>query len=105
MGFRWEDDTARKQDPQSYDAKEDYAGPVGGGYFVLSEERDEQGRPLEFLTKKQARDRKAQKEAEADEMNAAMRSERELQRFRDNLASQSQMVNDGIGAPSASSDN
>merc|ERR1740138_834763 len=35
--------------------KSSFYGPAGGSYFLLSEERDEQGRPLGFLTRKEAR--------------------------------------------------
>lgn len=58
------DDPERKRDPQQADAEEDYRGPAGGSYFVLSKERDELGRPLSFLSRKEAR---AQRQAEEDE--------------------------------------
>ena len=68
------------------DASEDYTGPEGGSYFVLSKEKDEQGRPMGFLTKKQARearlaeeDAKWQREASSkqilDDFAAKMASE------------------------------
>ena len=56
--FYGEDDEMRKQDADQADAEEDYNGPAGGSFFVLGE-RDEQGRPLEFLTRQEARKRKA----------------------------------------------
>ena len=31
-------------------------GPAGGSFFVISKERDEEGRPLKFLTRKEARE-------------------------------------------------
>ena len=61
--FYGEDDPNRKADPNSFDREEDYSGPAGGSYFVLSKERDEQGRPMGFLTRKQARE-----QAKADEV-------------------------------------
>ena len=56
--FYGEEDEMRKQDADQADAEEDYNGPAGGSFFVLGE-RDEQGRPLEFLTRQEARKRKA----------------------------------------------
>ena len=82
--FYGEEDTLRKADPQQADSEEDYAGPAGGSYFVLSEERDEQGRPLGFLTRKQAREAAARKEEEryqsktlTDNFAAAMQEKQE----------------------------
>ena len=75
--FYGEDDELRKEDPQAYDSAEDYSGPAGGSYFVLSDERDAQGRPMGFLTRKEAREQQIQKEEErsimitSDDMNAA----------------------------------
>ena len=63
--FYGEEDELRKKEPSVYDAEEDYSGPQGGSFFLLSEERDEQGRPMGFLTRKQARELKEQKEREA----------------------------------------
>ena len=60
--FYGEDDAMKKTDSQLADAEEDYSGPAGGSYFVLSEERDEQGRPMEFLTRQEARRRAKEKE-------------------------------------------
>lgn len=68
--FYGEDDAQRKQDPRVADREEDFSGPAGGSYFLLSEERDEQGRPLGFLTRKEAREAKARKAAEAEGMLA-----------------------------------
>mmetsp|Transcript_49416 Transcript_49416/g.163686 ORF Transcript_49416/g.163686 Transcript_49416/m.163686 type:complete len:162 (-) Transcript_49416:77-562(-) len=64
--FYGADDTQKKADPKSSSREEDYSGPEGGSYFVLGE-KDEQGRPLEFLTRQEARARKAQSEAAAEE--------------------------------------
>ena len=73
-----EGDAMRKRDSRSFDREEDYTGPGGGSYFVLSKERDaqvaaplaaatvhhhphdrphrhSQGRPLGFLSRKEAR--------------------------------------------------
>ena len=63
--FYGADDTQKKADPKSSSREEDYSGPEGGSYFVLGE-KDEQGRPLEFLTRQEARARKAQSEAAAE---------------------------------------
>merc|ERR1712216_216310 len=63
--FYGEDDEQRKEDPQAFDREEDYSGPAGGSYFVLSKERDEQGRPMGFLTRKEARELERQEEAAA----------------------------------------
>lgn len=62
--FYGEDDTMRKKDPNKFDESEDWRGPGGGSYFVLSKDRDEQGRPLGFLTRKEAREAKAREERE-----------------------------------------
>jgi len=61
--FYGEEDSMRKSDPRADNAEEDYAGPGGGSYFVLSKERDEKGRPIGFLTKKEAREERAKEEA------------------------------------------
>lgn len=45
-----------------FDPEEDWRGPAGGSYFVPSKERDEQGRPMAFLTKREARAAAAQEE-------------------------------------------
>ena len=37
-----EGDAMRKRDSRSFDREEDYTGPGGGSYFVLSKERDAQ---------------------------------------------------------------
>ncbi len=83
-----EGDVMRKRDSRSFDREEDYTGPGGGSYFVLSKERDaqvavppplppppppppsahaaatltiitprppSQGRPLGFMSRKEAR--------------------------------------------------
>jgi len=60
--FYGEEDQGRKADPSVADPEEDWRGPGGGSFFVLSKERDEQGRPMGFLTKKQARDAHAEDE-------------------------------------------
>ena len=70
--FYGEDDEYRKADPNAFNREEDYSGPLGGSYFTLSKERDEQGRPMGFLTKKQARE---QREAEEAERWARMRED------------------------------
>ena len=63
-GFYGDDDSMRKEDAEQYSKEEDYSGPAGGSYFVLSKERDEQGRPMGFLTRKEAREQAAKEEAE-----------------------------------------
>ena len=65
-------DPNRKTDPRAFDAEEDYTGPLGGSYFKLSKERDEQGRPMGFLSRKEARE---QEEAEEAARWAQMRAE------------------------------
>ncbi|KAL1507566.1 hypothetical protein AB1Y20_007186 [Prymnesium parvum] len=50
--FYGADDAERKSGAEG----EDYTGPAGGSYFVLSKERDDQGRPLRFLSRKEARE-------------------------------------------------
>ena len=73
--FYGEDDPLRKIDAGSFNSEEDYSGPAGGSFFVLSKERDEEGRPMGFLTRKEAR---AQKEAdEAARWELARREEEE----------------------------
>lgn len=62
--FYGEEDTDRKADPDAFDAEEDWRGPQGGSYFVPSPEKDERGRPLGFLTRREARELQA-KEREA----------------------------------------
>ena len=62
--FYGTDDALRKADPQAADREEDYSGPGGGSYFVLAKERDEDGRPLGFLTRKEAREQ-AQRDRDA----------------------------------------
>ena len=58
------DDDVQKKSAEGYDFEEDYSGPMGGSYFVPSKERDEQGRPLRMLTRKEAREeRKREEEA------------------------------------------
>lgn len=39
-------------------------GPAGGSFFVISKERDEEGRPLKFLTRKEAREEERREEEE-----------------------------------------
>ena len=51
-----------KKQNDGYDQEEDYSGPMGGSYFVPSKERDEQGRPLRLLTRKEAREERAREE-------------------------------------------
>jgi len=63
--FYGEDDSNRKADPDVFSEEEDWRGPGGGSYFVLSKECDEQGRPLGFLTRKEAREQKLADEAAA----------------------------------------
>jgi len=63
--FYGEDDSNRKADPVVFSEEEDWRGPGGGSYFVLSKECDEQGRPLGFLTRKEAREQKLADEAAA----------------------------------------
>lgn len=79
--FYGDDDPLRKADPMKADQEEDYSGPAGGSYFVLSDERDEQGRPMEFLTRRQAREQAARREDEA--YRAAADSRELLTSFRD----------------------
>lgn len=43
---------------------EEYSGPMGGSYFVLSKEKDEQGRPMGFLTRQEARELARKEEEE-----------------------------------------
>ena len=62
--FYGEDDELRKADPDAFNAEEDFTGPAGASYFVLSKERDDQGRPLGFLTRQEARALKQKEEAE-----------------------------------------
>lgn len=62
--FYGEKDSQRKADNSVSDRSEDYSGPAGGSFFVLSKERDEQGRPLGFLTRKEARDLERREEQE-----------------------------------------
>ena len=54
--FYGEGDAQRKKNPRVADREEDYSGPSGGSFFLLSEERDEKGRPLGFLTRREARE-------------------------------------------------
>ena len=61
--FYGEDDSDRKEDPSKPDTSEDFTGPGGGSYFVLSKERDEFGRPMRFLTRKEAREQRRAEEA------------------------------------------
>jgi hypothetical protein len=74
--FYGEDDQQRKKDPDKFDAEEDWRGPTGGSYFVPSPEKDELGRPLGFLTRKEARELK-EKEREVE---LSRRGEQELVR-------------------------
>ena len=62
--FYGKDDAMRKKDPKVADEAEDWRGPGGGSFFVLSKERDEQGRPVGFLSRKEARAQKAKEEQE-----------------------------------------
>ena len=71
--FYGEGDAMRKRDPRAANEAEDYSGPGGGSFFVLSKERDAKGRPLGFLTRKEARE---QERAEAErKWEAAGRAE------------------------------
>jgi len=58
----------KKENPDVPDVEEDFSGPMGGSYFVLSEERDEKGRPMGFLTRTEARAQ--QKRAEEERWRA-----------------------------------
>jgi hypothetical protein len=79
--FYGEEDPNRKRDPNVFDPEEDWRGPAGGSYFVPSKERDEQGRPLGFLTKKEAR------AAAAEEEKLKWKSARQSQSLMDSFAS------------------
>lgn len=78
--FYGEDDPNRKRDPNVFDPEEDWRGPAGGSYFVPSKERDEQGRPMGFLTKKEAR------AAAAEEEELKWESARQSQSLMDSFA-------------------
>ena len=56
--FYGPNDSQRKKDPNVPDPEEDWRGPGGGSFFVLSKELDERGRPIGFLSRKQAREEK-----------------------------------------------
>ena len=56
------EDDAQKKMVDGYDFEEDYSGPMGGSYFVPSKEKDEQGRPLRMLTRREAREERAREE-------------------------------------------
>jgi hypothetical protein len=84
--FYGDDDAERKADPNKVDAEEDFRGPAGGSYFVLSNERDDQGRPLGFLTRREAREQRAREEEERWE--AARRSNEMLDGFSEALQRQ-----------------
>ena len=62
-------------------------GPAGGSFFVLSKERDEKGRPMGFLTRKEARELKAQEEQE--KWQAQRDSDSVLASFRAKVESES----------------
>lgn len=62
--FYGENDELRKADPDTFNPEEDFTGPAGASYFVLSKERDEKGRPMGFLTRQEARALKQKEEAE-----------------------------------------
>ena len=65
-----------KEDPDKANPEEDFAGaPAGASYFVLSKERDEQGRPLRLMTRQEARAEKAKEEAESEDMLSSFRKE------------------------------
>ena len=84
--FYGDEDAKRKADPNAFDAEEDYRGPAGGSYFVLSKERDEKGRPMAFLTRQQAREEKAREEEER--WKAAKSQEQVLSSFSDAVRGQ-----------------
>jgi len=97
--FYGEQDEMRKKDPNMPDREEDYSGPAGGSYFVLSEERDEQGRPLGFLTRGQAREAKRAKKEEELQMSQSMRDEfarkaKRVQREEDSMSEATNKGND-----------
>ena len=73
--FYGDDDQQRKSDPSKSDSEEDYSGPMGGSFFVLSKEKDEQGRPMGFLTRGEAR---ALKEMEENEYWQEQRSSQDM---------------------------
>lgn len=74
--FYGEEDQLRKEDPDKANPEEDFAGaPAGASYFVLSKERDEQGRPLRLMTRQEARAEKAKEEAESEDMLSSFRKE------------------------------
>ena len=73
--FYGEDDALKKENPDAYDKEEDYSGPMGGSFFVLSKEVDENGRPMGFLTRGEAR---ALKEKEESEYWQQQRSSEEM---------------------------
>ncbi len=81
--FYGKDDKQRKKDPAKFDAEEDWRGPGGGSYFKLSKERDEKGRPIGFLTRKEARE--LEKREEEEKWAAARQSQQMLSGFGDAL--------------------
>ena len=83
--FYGEEDANRKADPDAFDAEEDWRGPQGGSYFVPSPEKDEKGRPLEFLTRREYREYKAKEKegtlsAEGQDLVGAFRKATEEDR-------------------------
>ena len=62
--FYGEDDEDKKKDPNAADASEDFSGPMGGSFYYLSKEKDDQGRPMGFLTRGQMREEKRREEQE-----------------------------------------
>jgi hypothetical protein len=62
--FYGEEDELKKKDPDAFDPEEDFTGPAGASYFVLSKDRDDQGRPMGFLTRQEARALKEKEESE-----------------------------------------
>ena len=84
--FYGDDDPNRKRDPDVADPEEDWRGPAGGSYFVPSPERDELGRPMGFLTKREAR--AAAAAAEAAKWEEARKSQDLFDSFADAVRSE-----------------
>ena len=65
--FYGEDDAMRKEDPNIANDEEDFRGaPGGASFYYLSQEKDEQGRPMKLLTRKQAKEEKARLQLESE---------------------------------------
>ena len=65
--FYGEDDAMRKEDPNVANDEEDFRGaPGGASFYYLSQEKDEQGRPMKLLTRKQAKEEKARLQLESE---------------------------------------